>query len=208
MLAAFLTFAAASALLAMVPGPDTLVMLRSIVLEGRRTAFLTGLGILTGLSVWICAAALGLTALLRASHDGYLALRVAGAVYLTVLGVRALHQRAKGTTATATAPTTPRAAILGRGFRAGLLTDLLNPKVGVFFITFLPAFIPHGEPVPVVTFGLGAVFLVVSAVYYAVLLAFVERLTRWLRSPRFQRRLNRITGVVLIGFGARLAVEG
>jgi threonine/homoserine/homoserine lactone efflux protein len=207
MLGAFLTFAAASTLLAMVPGPDTLVMLRSILLEGRRTAVLTALGILTGLSVWICAAALGLTALLRASHDGFLALRIVGAVYLTVLGVRALYQRATGATSTDSL-TTPRRALVGRGFRAGLLTDLLNPKVGVFFITFLPAFIPHGEPVAVVTLGLGAVFLGVSAVYYAVLLAFVDRLTRWLRSPRFQRRLSKVTGVVLIGFGVRLAVEG
>lgn len=238
-----LAFAAASTLLALVPGPDTLVMLRSIVLDGRRTATLTAVGILTGLAVWICAAALGLTALLRASHDGYTVLRIVGAAYLLFIGAQALRHRASaggplgrspadasgsadrgrprpagrdpdstrprlGSGAVPPIPPTPRARVIGRGFRAGLLTDLLNPKVGVFFITFLPAFIPRGEPVMPATFSLGAVFLAVSIVYYAVMLVLVERITRWLRSDRFQRRLNRVTGIVLIGFGIRLAVEG
>ena len=94
MVATLLAFAAAGALVVLIPGPDTLVMLRSVILHGRRSATLTALGILTGLSIWASAAAIGLTALLRASHDGYLALRLAGAAYLLYFGVQALRNRA------------------------------------------------------------------------------------------------------------------
>ncbi len=201
MVTEFLAFAAASVMLALIPGPDTLVVLRAITVRGRRTAALTAAGILTGLALWIFAAALGLTAMLRASHDGYLALRFAGAAYLLYVGVLALRHR--GTDIAAN----PTRRIMGWGYRAGLLTDLLNPKVGVFFITFLPAFVPHGEPMPAVTFGLGAVFLAVSIGYYVVMLAFVDRLLRWLRSERFQRSLSRVSGLALIAFGVRMAVE-
>jgi threonine/homoserine/homoserine lactone efflux protein len=202
-----LTFAAAGALVVLIPGPDTLVMLRSVILHGRRSAALTALGILTGLSIWASAAAVGLTALLRASHDGYLALRLAGAAYLLYVGVQALRNRATGPVGEP-APMSPRLRLVGKGFRAGLTTDLLNPKVGVFFITFLPAFIPHGAAAAPLTLGMGAIFVTETGIYLGAMLVFVERLTRWLRSERFQRRLNRATGLVLIGFGIRLAVEG
>jgi threonine/homoserine/homoserine lactone efflux protein len=102
----------------------------------------------------------------------------------------------------------PKRSLVGRGYRAGLMTDLLNPKVGVFFITFMPAFLPHGIPVAASTFGMGAVFVLLTGVYFAVMLAFVQRLLSWMRNERYRRRLNRATGLVLIGFGARLAVNG
>jgi threonine/homoserine/homoserine lactone efflux protein len=204
---ALLTFAAAGALVVLIPGPDTLVMLRSVILHGRRSAALTALGILTGLSIWASAAAIGLTALLRASHDGYLALRLAGAAYLLYVGAHALRNRA-AVQAGDPAAMSPRLRLVGKGFRAGLTTDLLNPKVGVFFITFLPAFIPHGAPAAPLTLGMGAIFVLETGLYLGAMLIFVERLTRWLRSERIQRRLNRTTGLVLIGFGIRLAVEG
>lgn len=200
MVTSLLTFAGAGALVVLIPGPDTLVMLRSVVVHGRRTATLTALGILTGLSIWATAAAIGLTAVLRASDDGYLALRIAGAAYLLYAGGQALRKR--------TAAVSPQLSLVGKGFRAGLTTDLLNPKVGVFFITFLPAFIPRGAPAAAATLGMGAVFVAETAIYFGIMVLFVERLTRWLRSERFRRRLNRATGMVLIGFGIRLAVEG
>lgn len=200
-----LAFSAAAALIVLIPGPDTLVVLRSVVLNGRRQAALTALGVLTGLLVWMSAAALGLTAVLRASQDGYLALRLAGAAYLLYVGVQALRSRALGQPVERPGPAR---SIVGRGFRAGLMTDLLNPKVGVFFITFFPAFIPRHSPVAAVTVGLGLIFVVETALYFALMLVFVEQLTGWLATDRLRRRLNRATGVVLIGFGLRLAVEG
>jgi threonine/homoserine/homoserine lactone efflux protein len=163
------------------------------------------MGVLTGLSVWVTAAALGLTAILRASHDGFLVLRIAGAAYLTYFGLQALRSRALGKPVEVS---TAKRSLVGRGYRAGVMTDLLNPKVGVFFITFMPAFIPHGAPVAASTLGMGAVFVLLTGLYFALMLAFVQRLLGWLRNERYRRRLNRATGLVLIGFGVRLAVEG
>jgi len=204
-LTALLAFAAASALLVLLPGPDTLIVLRSVVLHGRRRAARVALGVLTGLSIWIVAAALGITALLRASHDGYLALRLVGAVYLIYIGIQSLRSRTLGQSVE---HQPPRFSLLGSTFRGGLLTDLLNPKVGVFFITFLPAFIPHRAPVATTTLAMGAIFAIEGTIYFAALLLFVDRLTAWLGRERIRRRLNRATGLVFIGFGLRLATEG
>jgi len=204
-LARFLPFLVASVLVILIPGPDTLVVLRNAVLAGKSTAARTAVGVLTGLSVWVTAAALGVTAILRASHDGYLTLRIAGAVYLTYFGLQALRSRALGQPVDVSAP---KRSLVGRGYRAGLMTDLLNPKVGVFFITFMPAFIPRGELVAASTIGMGAVFVLLTGVYFVVMLSFVQRLLDWMRNERYRRRLNRATGLILIGFGVRLAVEG
>jgi threonine/homoserine/homoserine lactone efflux protein len=204
-LTALATFACAAALIILIPGPDTLVVLRGVIRYGRRDAALTALGVLTGLTLWVTAAAVGLTAILRASHDGYLALRLAGGAYLVLIGIQALRSRAIGQPKDLAERHRP---LVGRGFRAGVTTDLLNPKVGVFCITFLPAFIPRGAPVAATTLGLGVVFVAETALYFTALLLFVNRLQAWLGKERIRRRLNRATGVVLIGFGARLAVEG
>ncbi len=205
MLTAFATFAGAAALVILIPGPDTLVVLRSMIRFGRRDAAMTAAGVLTGLTLWVTAATVGLTALLRASHDGYLALRLGGAGYLMFIGLQALRSRVLGNPAEMAIE---YRSLVGRGFRAGLTTDLLNPKVGIFCIAFLPAFIPHGAPVAPVTLGLGTLFVVETAVYFAALMLVATRLTRWLRTDAIRRRLNRATGVVLIGFGVRLVAEG
>lgn len=205
MTGAFITFALAAALVVLIPGPDTLVVLRAMVLSGRRAAAMTALGVLTGLTVWMAAATLGLTALMRASRDGYLVLRLAGAAYLLFMGVQALRSRVLGQVG---APAAAPRPLIGRGYRAGLLTDLLNPKVGVFFVTFLPALVPHHAPITTVTLGFGAVFVAETALYFAVMVIFVRRLTTWLDRERVRRSLNRATGLVLIGFGLRLAAEG
>ncbi len=202
MTTALVTFALAAALIVLLPGPDTLVVVRNLVREGRRTAVLTVAGVLSGLAVWVGAAAFGLSALLRASHDGYLVLRIVGAVYLVWLGIQSLRSR---TVAAADVPV--RRGLLGRGYGAGLATDLLNPKVGVFFVTFLPGFVPAGEPVGATTLAFGAVFVVETAIYFGVLLALAGRVTGWMNHPVVRRRLDRATGAVLIAFGARLATE-
>lgn len=207
---AVLTFTLAAALIVLLPGPDTLVVLRSLLRDGRRRAVLTVLGVLTGLAVWVAAAALGLSALLRASHDGYTALRIIGAAYLLWLGVQSLRARAG---LTAEQPALPpagggrRLGLLGTGYGAGLATDLLNPKVGVFFVTFLPGFVPHGHPVGAASLLFGGIFIVETAVYFALLLLLAGRVTSWFDRPRVRRRLERTTGVVLIGFGIRLGIE-
>lgn len=208
MLVAVTTFALAAALIVLLPGPDTLVMIRSMVRGGRPRGVATALGILTGIAVWVCAAALGLSALLRASTVGYDVLRIAGAVYLVTLGVQALLlRRDRALTGEPAADVPARRGPLGSGFVAGLLTDLLNPKVGVFFVTFLPGFVPHGASVGWTTLLLGAIFLVEGAVYFVLLLVLAGRVTAWMNTPRTRRRLDVATGSVLVAFGVRLALE-
>jgi threonine/homoserine/homoserine lactone efflux protein len=209
MLLALASFTVAATVIVLLPGPDTLVTIRSIVRGGRRAGLATAAGILVGLTIWISVAALGLAAVLRASETGYTALRVAGALYLGWLGLQSLRsmRRPVALTAEATATRRPRRGLLGTGFGAGLVTNLLNPKVGVFFVTFLPGFVPHGYPVGLTSLLLGAVFIALSVAYYAALLALSTRVTGWLAMPRIRRRMDAVTGTVLVGFGVRLAVE-
>lgn len=202
MLVATATFALAAAVIVVLPGPDTLVVLRSIVRGGRRRGVATALGNLLGLCVWVGAASLGLSALLRASEVGYDVLRFAGAAYLVWLGVQSIRAR--------NAPREDsggRGGILGTGFLAGVLTNLLNPKVGVFFVTFLPGFVPAGDPVGLTSLLFGSVFVVLTAAYWVLVLGLAARITRWMTEQRVRRRLDALAGTVLIGFGVRLAVE-
>jgi threonine/homoserine/homoserine lactone efflux protein len=159
----------------------------------------TVLGVLSGLTVWVITATLGLSAVLGASHDAYLGLRIVGAAYLTYLGVRSLRSRGE-------TPASSR-RLLGSGYSAGLLTDLLNPKVGVFFVTFLPGFVPHGYSVAWTTLVLGAVFVFMTGGYFAILLTAARPVTQWMANSRIRRRIDRCTGLVLIGLGVRLALE-
>lgn len=200
MAVAVAAFSLAAALIVLLPGPDTLVVLRELVREGRGRATQTVAGVLCGLTVWVGAAALGLSALLRASHTGYLGLKIAGGAYLIWLGMQSLRARRL-------APERPPRRLLGRGFVAGFATDLLNPKVGVFFVTFLPGFVPSGYSVAAVSLLFGAIFIAETALYFTVLLAVAAPVTRWLADSRIRRRMDAATGLVLIGLGTRLAVE-
>jgi threonine/homoserine/homoserine lactone efflux protein len=206
MLTASVTFALAAALIVLLPGPDTLVVLRNLIRGGRRTAALTVVGVLSGLIVWVAAAAFGLAAVLHASEDAYTSLRIAGACYLLWLGVQTLRTRSRPQPPLVD-DQSPRRRWLGSGYSAGLATDLLNPKVGVFFVTFLPGFVPTGEPVGLASLTFGAIFVAETALYFALLLFLAGRITRWMRDPSIRRRLDWATGTVLIGFGVRLAVE-
>jgi threonine/homoserine/homoserine lactone efflux protein len=206
MLTASITFALAAALIVMLPGPDTLVVLRNLIRGGRRTATRTVVGVLSGLTVWVGAAAFGLAAVLHASEDAYTALRIVGACYLLWLGVQTLRTRSNPELASFDAAQ-PRRRLLGTGYVAGLATDLLNPKVGVFFVTFLPGFVPSGTSVGSASLTFGAIFVVETALYFAFLLFLAGRITGWMRDAKIRRRLDWATGTVLIGFGVRLAVE-
>lgn len=195
------TFVLTAAVLAVTPGPDSLLVLRAIVLRGRRAGLATVAGVLSGLAIWVVAAAIGLSALLRASELGYQVLKVVGATYLVLLGVKALRSRGGA------AEGQHDHGLLGSGYRAGLVTNLLNPKIGVFFVSFLPGFVPVAAPVALTSLLLGGLFIAEGALYFAVLLLVADRLAALLHRPTVRQRLDRITGVVLIGFGVRLVVE-
>ena len=202
MLVNLATFALAATLIVLLPGPDTLVVIRNLVRGGRRQAGRTVAGVLSGLTVWVITAALGLSAVLRASHDAYLGLRIAGAAYLIYLGVRSLASRGERVI-----EPTSRFGPLRAGYTAGLLTDLLNPKVGVFFVTFLPGFVPHGYRVGSTSLLFGAIFVFLTALYFTIVLIASGPVLRWLAMPHVRRRMDRCTGLVLIGFGLKLALE-
>ena len=180
MLLTVLAFVGAATLIVLLPGPDTLVVVRSILRGGRRQGILTALGNLCGLSLWVAAAALGLAAMLEASEVGYAALRIAGACYLVFLGVQAWRSRGR-----VDQPGEGHAGVLGTGFRAGILTNLLNPKVGVFFVTFLPGFVPDGASVLWTTLALRRdLRRPDGALLGGCCSGLAGRVTAWMNTPR------------------------
>jgi threonine/homoserine/homoserine lactone efflux protein len=209
--AALLGFAFASTLLIVAPGPDTMLVMRNTMRGGRAAGWVTACGTMSGLAIWAVAAALGLSALLRVSHVGYDALRIAGGGYLIWLGVTSLglvRRRAPGhATATGPAEPAPGMATRVRAYLTGVLSNLLNPKIGVFFIAFLPAFIPAGVSTARFSLVLGLWFMVETGLWLGIVAWLADRGARWLRRPAAQRWLGRFTGVVLIGFGIRLVTS-
>jgi threonine/homoserine/homoserine lactone efflux protein len=199
---ALIAFVFAAGLLTLTPGLDTAIVLRSSALEGRRAGVAAAAGITLGLMVWGAASAVGLTALLAASSLAYTALKWIGAAYLIILGLTMLL-KPKG----AAAPEAETAGVHGAGLwlRRGLLTNLLNPKIGVFYIAFLPQFTPAGVPAGPFIALLVAIHIVLGILWFAVLIAATQPLGRLLRQPKIARRMNRLTGLVFVGFGAKLA---
>jgi len=208
-MSAVVTFVPAAALLVIAPGPDSLLVLRNSARGGLRAGLATAAGTVTGLLVWAAAAALGLAALLRASEIGYMVVRWAGAAYLVYLGSqliwRSRRGRSNGGNATgspAVARTRPLADYL-----TGAGTNLLNPKVGIFFISFLPVFIPRGVPVAPAALLLGGIFLAEGIVWLTAIVLLGDRLNAMVSRASVRRRMERLTGLVMIGFGVRLALE-
>ena len=218
-----LGFALASTLVILAPGPDSMLVMRNTMRGGRRAGWVTACGTLSGLTIWALAAALGLSALLRVSQVGYDILRFCGAAYLLWLGVTSLaHFRRKNTAepvaqASRSAPAVPGLTVPGltgpgttrprRAYLNGLLSNLLNPKISVFFMAFLPAFVPAGASAVGFSLVLGIWFIAETGLWLAVVAWLADRGVRWLRRPAVQRWMERITGIVLIGFGLRLATE-
>lgn len=202
---ALLAFVLAAGLLTITPGLDTAIVLRASALEGRRAGAAAAAGIILGLMVWGAASAIGLTAVLAASSLAYTAVKWTGAAYLVFLGL-GMVLKPKATVATGEAET---AGVHGAGrwLRRGLLTNLLNPKVGVFYVAFLPQFTPAGVPAGPFIALLVAIHILQGIFWFAALIAATQPLGRWLRRPQIARRMNRLTGLVFIGFGARLALE-
>jgi threonine/homoserine/homoserine lactone efflux protein len=199
---ALIAFVFAAGILTITPGLDTAIVLRSSALEGRRAGIAAAAGITLGLMVWGAASAVGLTALLAASSLAYMALKWIGAAYLIILGLTMLLKPKS-----AAEPETETAGVHGAALwlRRGLLTNLLNPKVGVFYVAFLPQFTPAGIPAGPFIVLLVAIHILLTVVWFTALIAATQPLGRLLRRPKIARRLNRLTGLVFIGFGAKLA---
>ena len=202
---ALLAFAGAAGLLTIVPGLDTLLVLRTATVEGPRRAMFAGLGVCTGCLVWGILISAGLGAVFAASNLAYQIVRISGAIYLFYLGIRLLFQREKPVLLDSTGEAAARGSL--RWFVRGLLTNLLNPKVGVFYVTFLPQFIPSHVNVIGFSVLLALIHDVEGVLWFAALIFVTRPLVRFLRHPKTSTVLNRITGGVFIFFGARLALE-
>ncbi|MFT8463907.1 LysE family translocator [Acetobacter persici] len=199
-----LAFVAAATVLTITPGIHTPMILRQAASERRRSAAYSAVGIAAGCLFWGVGASFGLGALLRASTVGYTIVRFAGALYLVWLGVRLLL-RPRATFDATGAAMTRRGGMMA--LQRGFLSNLLNPKVGVFYVTFLPQFVPAGATVAGYSFLLACIHVLLTLAWFALLIAATLPLRRFLQRPAAIRLLDRLTGTVFIGFGARLALS-
>ena len=198
------TFAVVALTLTVTPGLDTALVLRAALTRSRRDAAATAAGIVAGLFVWGAAAAVGISALLTASQLAYDVLRYAGAAYLVWFGLRLLVRAVRGT------PGAEPVGVAGsspwRAARQGLATNLLNPKVGVFYVALLPQFLPTGSDPLAVGLLLAGVHGLISVVWFALLILLASALAGRLRRPGTVRAIDGVIGTTLIGFGIKLAV--
>jgi threonine/homoserine/homoserine lactone efflux protein len=204
-LVALITFAVAGAVIAISPGPDSLLVLRTAMVAGPTKAFAAAAGVCTGLLAWALAAAFGISAILAGSTLLYLFLKWAGAVYLCWLGVRLLLTSKNSQWI----PANPDSAETKRDqwFSIGLLTNISNPKVGMFYVSLLPQFVPDGVAAGPFMTALAAIHIAESAIWFALLILATRPLAHWLARPHVRRRVDQLTGVILIGLGMRLTLD-
>jgi threonine/homoserine/homoserine lactone efflux protein len=202
-----LAFLGVSALVIVTPGQDTALTIRSTLLGGRRAGVLTALGVSTGQAVWTLAASAGITALLLASQPAFLAVKLAGAIYLVFLGAQMLVH------ALCRTPDPVRIARPGTSlsspiaYRQGVVSNLGNPKMAVFFTSLLPQFTRESGPRFAAFLALGLCFCVMTAIWLTAYAFAVARAKDVFQRPRVRRLVDGLTGAVLVALGLRLASE-
>ncbi|MEN4566637.1 LysE family translocator [Pantoea agglomerans] len=198
------SFLFAITILTLTPGFDTALVLRSAVAQGEKRASVTALGITLGCLVWGVAVGLGLGALLLASEMAYNLLRWLGAAWLLYLGLKLLLKPRQ-------AAIDSQQPALQQGYLAcfsrGLLGNLLNPKVGIFYVSFLPQFIPAGASVALWCSLMALAHMLLGLIWNAVLIGGSHYFAGHLRKPRVLKVMDRLTGCVFIGFAAKLALS-
>lgn len=199
------TFAILAGVLTIIPGPDSALILRSALVQSRKHAYWTAFGIASGTFVWGAAAALGAAALLAASEVAFAILKIIGALYLAYLGISMIVKSFRRHVVVA-GPVSPLGTLRG-AFGRGALTNLLNPKVGVFYIALIPQFIPPGVPPVGMGLLLALVHVVESIVWFTALIVAAHFARKWLSSPRVSAWIDRVTGGILVAFGVALAAE-
>ncbi|MGH6613816.1 LysE family translocator [Sphingomonas sp.] len=200
-----IAFVAAATLLSITPGIDTAMVLRTATGGGARRGLLAAAGIGLGCLVWGSAVAVGLGALLAASEIAFTALKWAGAAYLMWMGIRLILNPRRSIDLDA-AGGVQKADRPLQVFARGFLTNILNPKVGVFYITFLPQFVPPGTNVALFSFLLTLIHVVIGTAWLGILIAATVPLTRTLSRPAVVKSIDRLTGGVFIAFGIKLAL--
>ena len=199
-----MAFAGTAVIVVVTPGLDTAFVLRTAAAEGRGNGIRAAIGIGLGCLCWGAAAAFGLGALLAASPATFTLLKVAGAGYLLWLGIRLLARprSALEKMGAGAVMADPTAGALRRGFT----TNILNPKVGVFYLTLLPQFVPAGVDAGWYSFGLAALHVCLATIWFTVLATVTASARQLLRAPNAVSALDRITGGVFVAFGLHLAL--
>ncbi len=197
-------FAIVAALLTITPGMDSALVLHAALRHGRGAAFAAGAGICLGALVWGLAASLGLSALFALSSLAFTVLKVVGAVYLVYLGARMLWSAFRPAHVAAEAVSMPAPSIRAAATK-GLLTTLLNPKVAVFYVAVLPAFLPADVPAALFGAALASIHAVESMVWFTALILGAQALRRWMARESTQRGIDAVTGLAFVGFGTALA---
>jgi threonine/homoserine/homoserine lactone efflux protein len=200
----FPAFLATATILTMIPGLDTAMVLRSATVDGRRAGVGSAIGIAIGCLCWGATAAFGLAALLDAWPLAFAALRWSGAAYLGWLGLRflrhpRLHLEIEGQT--------DAGATIAGSVRRGFITNVLNPKVGAFYLTLLPQFVPAGPSSGGYAFLLAAAHALIVTTWFSLLAAVTGGIRPWLRRPGVVPTLDRVTGGVLVLLGIQLVVH-
>lgn len=205
----FIVFLGIAAILTITPGADTALVTRNVMSRGRAGAFFTTLGICLGCLTHATLSALGLSAILKSSEALFTTVKFAGALYLIYIGAVSLWSAWHG----APQPTPAEEALNVRdrrplrSFVEGYGTNLLNPKVSIFYLTFLPQFISPGEPVFRKSILLAGVHVLMGLIWLTTYAALLDRMSGWLLKSAVRRRLETITGGLLIAFGLKLAIQ-
>ena len=211
-----LPFIALIVLLTITPGPDMLLVLRNGLRGGSGVAWVTGLGCCSGIAVHALAATLGLSALIAASAEAFTALKLAGALYLIYLGVSSIVQTlgGRGDSAHALGELARSRGAGAQGsidrrsaYRQGLLSNLLNPKIAILFVTLLPQFVASGEPRIQTTATLAATFVAIALVWMRLYSLAIEPVARILRRGSVGTWIERVTGGLLVAIGVGVALE-
>jgi threonine/homoserine/homoserine lactone efflux protein len=200
-MASFAAFTLIVALLVVTPGADMAMVTRVAVARGFAPATRTVLGIAAGTMLWALLSAAGLAALVAASATAFNVLKLVGAAYLMFLGIQALLSSLRRGQAVAA----PVERAVSSPFRMGLVTNLLNPKLAVFYTSFLPQFIAPGEPVLLKSVALASIHAGLGIAWLAFYARTLVAAGRMLSRPRVRRTLDRLTGTVLVALGLKLA---
>jgi RhtB (resistance to homoserine/threonine) family protein len=199
-------FTVIAGLLTITPGADTMLVIRNVMARGRRAGFLTTIGACCGIFVHATLSALGLSLILVNSALAFEVVKMIGAAYLVWLGIQSLRQafRRKHSAAGGAG------ARPARGYRSlveGFLSNVLNPKVAVFYLAFFPQFMSPGDWLFGKSILLAGIHWVEGVLWLSIVTLFINRLRSWITQPRVTRAIAATTGAVMILFGARLAME-
>lgn len=204
----FLTFTAVAALLVMSPGPNGVLIAKTVPTSGRAAGYANVAGFVAAFYLHGALSIFGISLILVQSAQAFLIVKLLGAGYLCWLGLRALYSAWKGETVPTSVEPAKRKRQLAAAFGEGFLTNALNPKVSMFYLAAFPQFIPHaagGEAAVGAAFSLVVVHSLINAAWFGIMVLLFAKFAGAVQNPSFQRWLKGATGVVFIGFGAKLA---